>query len=146
MLYIFFPGQSDQGLWHHLLLHGTLLQERTLFFPSKSWPFLWHLYLEVCLGVHCQPAEHNVQDNLAKGTSTKMLNMCCVAVLLSMKERNFFLTDWFWRNSLMERYGLVRTFQSLKWKSKNIPNNFWDPFPQWLWPTGRKAAKHDEVM
>ena len=71
MLNLFFPGQPDQGLWHHLLLHGTLPQERTLLFPSEQWPFLWHLYLEVCLGIHCQHAEHNVHGNLAKGTFNK---------------------------------------------------------------------------
>ena len=52
----------------------------------------------------------------------------------------FFLTEWFWRNFLMESCGLVRTSQSFKCKSKKIPNNFWGPFPQWNWPTGRKAA------
>ena len=52
----------------------------------------------------------------------------------------FFLTEWFWRNFLMESWGLVRTSQSCKCKSKKIPNNFWGPFPQWNWPTGRKAA------
>ena len=71
VLNLFLPGQPDQGLWHHLLLHGTLPQEWTLLFPSEPWPLFWHLYLEVCLGFHCQPAEHNVQDNLAKGTFNK---------------------------------------------------------------------------
>ena len=42
--------------------------------------------------------------------------------------------------------GLMRTFKMLKWKLKKIPKNFWGPFPQWNWPTGRKAAKHDKEM
>ena len=42
-------------------------------------------------------------------------------VLLSMKEGIFF-NDWFWRNSLMESFSLVRTFQNFKRKWKNPQN------------------------
>ena len=72
--------------------------------------------------------------------SMKVRHLFVFNVLLSTKVRHFFLTEWFWRNFLMESWGLVRTSQSCKCKSKKIPNNFWGPFPQWNWPTGRKAA------
>ena len=58
----------------------------------------------------------------------------------------FFWTDLFWRNSLLEVVVGEGLSKALSGSKKKIPRNFWGPFPQWKWPTGRKAAKHDNGM
>ena len=74
-----------------------------------------------------------------------MIDSHC-SVTFNEGENFFFLTDWFWKNSLMESCGLIRTSKTLSGSKKKFPNNFWGSFPQWKWPTGRKAAKHDNGM